>query len=192
MHYERGTDANNTFNGVPGASTMMVGGKGDDTYFVDNLDDLIVEKSSEGNDIVRFTYQGNSQTSGVTGMYTLTSNVEHAILQNTSQYNLAGNSLGNELVGNNANNVIYGYAGGDRLSGRGGIDTLIGGQGGDIYEISSTTQEDIIDDQGGTGDDYVSFSNVINEADVAYAKIGSDLVLTFGTNKVTVQIILLS
>ncbi len=33
----------------------MTGGKGDDTYFVDNIKDVILELSGEGNDTVKST-----------------------------------------------------------------------------------------------------------------------------------------
>ncbi len=44
-------------DGGAGADTM-VGGKGDDTYVVDNLSDVVVEKVGDGNDTIQTTLNG--------------------------------------------------------------------------------------------------------------------------------------
>lgn len=46
-----GNDCNNIFDGCIGVD-IMFGGKGDDSYYVDNVGDCVIEKVGEGSDIV--------------------------------------------------------------------------------------------------------------------------------------------
>ncbi|MGI0483129.1 Calx-beta domain-containing protein, partial [Geminocystis sp. CENA526] len=62
-----GGNGNDTLNGGTGAD-RMVGGKGDDTYYVDNANDIVVEKLNEGIDTVISTIT-----------YTLPNHVENLI-----------------------------------------------------------------------------------------------------------------
>jgi len=116
-------------------SDRLIGGKGDDTYYVQSDDDVVVELENEGND----TVYSNSG-------YILPSNVENLTLisyfQNqSSEYYAIGNSLNNVLIGNNCNNVIEGKEGDDILIGNGGNDVLDGGLGRDtfVFDIGSAS-----------------------------------------------------
>lgn len=68
-----GNSGNNILDGVTGADTM-IGGDGDDAYYVDNIGDVVVEKSDEGMDTVQSSIS-----------YTLGSNVENVILLDFSK-----------------------------------------------------------------------------------------------------------
>ena len=116
-----GNAGNNLINGGQGADTMT-GGAGNDTYYVDNVNDKILEKAGEGTDIVY---------SAVT--YTLPDNVETLILNGYNAINATGNALGNTITGNGAANIINGGDGNDVLRGLGGNDTLTGGAGADSF-----------------------------------------------------------
>ncbi|WP_279309659.1 M10 family metallopeptidase, partial [Pseudomonas koreensis] len=63
-----GNDLNNTLNGMAGADTMA-GGKGDDTYYVDNVGDTVIETADAGIDTVMASID-----------YTLGTNLENLTL----------------------------------------------------------------------------------------------------------------
>ncbi|SEJ26198.1 Hemolysin-type calcium-binding repeat-containing protein [Sphingobium sp. AP50] len=115
-----GDDGNNTLDGGAGADTLA-GGLGDDTYYVDNVNDNVVEANDAGTDRI---YSSVS--------YTLAGRiVETLTLTGTANINATGNGRVNSLFGNDGNNILSGMDGGDRLSGGAGNDTLIGGLGND-------------------------------------------------------------
>ena len=116
-----GNDGNNLLNGIQGADTME-GGLGNDTYYVENTGDVVIEGVNAGTDVIN---------SAVT--YTLPDNVETLILTGYNAVNGTGNVLGNTITGNNAANIINGGDGNDILRGLGGNDTLTGGAGADSF-----------------------------------------------------------
>ncbi|SIR54744.1 hypothetical protein SAMN05421829_11964, partial [Aromatoleum tolulyticum] len=93
--------SHDTLNGGAGADTM-IGKWGDDTYYVDNAGDVIVENSSEGTDAVISTVS-----------HTLAANVENLTLTGSAAINGTGNAAANTLAGNAGNNVLTGGAGND-------------------------------------------------------------------------------
>jgi serralysin len=96
----------------------MAGGGGDDTYFVDNANDTIVEMPGAGIDTVRTTVS-----------FTLEANLENLSLEGSR--NLTG-------IGNDEANVISGSLNNDRIYGRLGADTLSGGAGQDRFVFDTT------------------------------------------------------
>ena len=119
-----GDDANDILGGI-GVDSLM-GGKGNDTYFVDNAADTIIENTDEGTDRVFSIID-----------YTLTDNVEKLTLQGTTAIDGTGNELNNNITGNAADNVLTGDLGNDILNGGAGADTMIGGLGNDSYNVDS-------------------------------------------------------
>ena len=107
-------------DGGPGGNTTMIGGPGDDIYYVDQASDSVTEYVDEGIDEVR-------SASG----FTLSPNVENLTLTGTDNLNGSGNELGNTILGNSGNNRLYGFAGEDGIFGGGGDDVIFGGQGTD-------------------------------------------------------------
>jgi Ca2+-binding RTX toxin-like protein len=142
-----GAAGDDTLNGMAGVDTMA-GGVGNDTYVIDSISDSVVEDVSGGIDLIQIAVTTANQT------YTLTNNVENAILINTVAFNVVGNALDNVLTGNAASNSLTGGDGNDLLNGGLGTDTLVGGAGNDTYVID--TALDVITEGTGAGIDQVN------------------------------------
>lgn len=117
-----GEAGNDSLDGGKGADRLE-GGTGNDTYYVDDIGDIVVELPDAGYDLVDATIS-----------YTLPDNVENLYLSGTAPIDGTGNALGNEITGNVADNVLRGGGGSDRLRGGLGNDTLDGGEGTDVVE----------------------------------------------------------
>ncbi len=115
----RGLDGNDELNGGIGADRME-GGLGRDYYWVDNINDVIVEEGVDY-DIVYSTVS-----------YTLAALVDELVLQGTANLSGIGNELSNRLVGNAGRNTLDGRAGSDRME---------GGLGDDNYVVDSQNDE---------------------------------------------------
>lgn len=89
-----GNSAGNILDGVTGADTM-IGGLGDDTYYVDDVGDVIVEYANQGTE----TVQSSIDT-------TLAENLEHLILLDFSKPEL-GRVTGADGVSRDA--LVYGF-----------------------------------------------------------------------------------
>jgi Ca2+-binding RTX toxin-like protein len=109
-----GNAGNNLLDGRAGAD-LMRGGAGNDTYFVDDAGDVVIENANEGNDAVFSTAH-----------FALSANVETLALQGGADLQGYGNNLANTLYGNAGNNL---------LDGRGGADIMSGGAGNDTYFV---------------------------------------------------------
>jgi len=140
-----GGDGNDMLIGGAGAD-IMTGGKGDDRYWVDNVKDVVVELSGEGNDAVYASVD-----------YTLADNVERLYLVAGARTG-TGNALNNLMFGTAGNDILYGLAGNDDLRGGAGADLLDGGAGNDrLYghggndALRGGEGDDILD--GGAGND---------------------------------------
>src|SRR5262249_46011186 len=104
-----GATGTDTLDGGTGAD-RMIGGANDDTYYIDNVGDVVIEAANEGNDIVRSSID-----------FTLPTNFESVVLiEGAGNINGAGNSAVNALVGNTGNNTLDGKGGNDTMRGGGG------------------------------------------------------------------------
>jgi Ca2+-binding RTX toxin-like protein len=130
-----GNSGNNALNGAAGAD-VMAGRTGNDTYFVDDAGDTVVEKAGEGIDTIR---------SSITE--TLAGNLENLTLLGAGNLNGIGNALANILIGNSGNNTLNGAAGADHMAGR---------TGNDIYIVDNAG--DTVDELDGQGTDEVRSS----------------------------------
>jgi hypothetical protein len=127
-----GNSGNNLIDGGARADTMA-GGAGNDTYFLDNTGDLVVENANEGNDAVFAMVH-----------YGLTANVEALVLQGNADLQGYGNSLANTLYGNAGNNILNGDA---------GADVMLGGSGNDVYFVGDAN--DTVVENANDGNDTV-------------------------------------
>lgn len=125
-HVATGTDRAESLYGV--GNGLLKGGNGDDTYFLSDATDHIVERSGGGNDRAIL----------LDSKYVLDANVENADIRY---------ALGGELVGNSLANILKGGVGGDTLTGGFGADKLSGGAGADTFlYVSRGEGGDIITD----------------------------------------------
>jgi Ca2+-binding RTX toxin-like protein len=116
-----GNNGDNLLDGAGGADTMA-GGLANDTYFVDNVGDVVIEAAGAGTDRVQASIT-----------HTLAANVENLTLAGAAAINGTGNGLANSLVGNTANNMLNGGDGADSLNGGGGADSLTGSLAADRF-----------------------------------------------------------
>jgi Ca2+-binding RTX toxin-like protein len=144
------TSGDDDLHGTTG-SDIMAGGEGDDTYWVNHVADVVVERARSGNDTINSSID-----------YTLSANVENLKLYgaiakvaigNASSNVLAGNGLDNMLLGLGGNDELRGYDGADRLDGGLGADAMTGGRGDDVYVVDNVG--DRIIEMAGEGRDTV-------------------------------------
>lgn len=127
-----GGDGNDLLNGATGTDRMS-GGKGNDTYAVDDINDIVVEKAGEGNDVVYSSVD-----------IALSGNIETLILTVNAVQGF-GDIADNQIFGNGNVNVLFG---------QGGTDFLLGLGGNDIFVITPENGAvDVVGDyeDGGTG-----------------------------------------
>jgi Ca2+-binding RTX toxin-like protein len=113
-----GTAVDDAIAGTADAN-VMAGGKGNDTYFVDNAGNVVTEVVGEGSDTVYASVN-----------YALMAGTEIELLRaNAGATGLAltGNEFANTLVGGVGNDTLNGGAGNDTLNGGAGSDALTGG-----------------------------------------------------------------
>ncbi|RJF88873.1 calcium-binding protein [Oleomonas cavernae] len=169
-----GAAGNDTLNGLGGLDAL-IGGTGDDTYVLADATNingsLTWDTVTEGLDAGIDTVSASSIVGRLT--YALDANIENAIVAGGSNFNLAGNELGNVLTGNSAANVLTGNGGADQLHGNAGNDTLDGGDGADTM-------------LGGADDDIYAVDNVgdvVTETAVAGADtVQASINYTLGAN----------
>ena len=136
---------------------VMAGGMGNDSYHVDNSQDLVIESEQGGHDIVR---------SSVT--FTLSENIEDLELIDSAAIGGTGNATQNTLRGNSAAN---------RLDGGGGTDLLVGGAGGDTYVLSPGNGRDSIYEYDLTPGitDTAQFEGDVAADQLWFSRVGSSL-----------------
>ena len=125
----------------------MSGGAGNDTYFVEDAGDKVIELAGQGIDTILTSRSFDLSIEGA--------NVENLKAYDPKNYTLIGNGLNNTitaaeagddfidgragndtLLGGDGNDTIHGGAGNDQLIGGKGDDTLEGGAGNDTYEMT--------------------------------------------------------
>lgn len=152
-----GNDLGNRFDGLGGNDTM-IGGAGDDGYWIQDVGDTVVEAQNEGVDTVfaRIGYALEAH-----------SNIENLTLHPFSgNLSAAGNELDNRIEGNIGDNVL---TGGD------GADTLIGNAGLDQFHLEKWTDgADLITDFV-QGEDKI----VLSGFELEPLRVGYNLIIDF-------------
>ena len=146
-----GLGGNDQINGLAGDDTLsggagndvldggvgvdrMEGGAGNDTYFVDNAGDVVIEAAGGGVDRVNTTV-----TWSAAGQ-----DIENIAITGTGRINIVGNDLNNVMVGNDDVNALNGGRGADRM---------VGGGGNDLYYVDNVG--DVVVEAAGGGTDTV-------------------------------------
>src|SRR5262249_548847 len=127
----------------------MVGGRGNDTYYIDNAGDVVeevVEEETPGGPVDSNSDQINS-TVDIVGLF---DHVERLSLTGSATVGI-GNALDNIIVGTTQANMVSGLDGGDNLIGDAGADTLDGGNGGDTLAGDAGADSLV----GGAGNDWL-------------------------------------
>jgi Ca2+-binding RTX toxin-like protein len=127
-----GDVGNNLIDGGAAADSMR-GSTGDDSYFVDDAGDAVVENAAQGNDTVFSTVH-----------FALPANVETLILQGGAALQGYGNGLVNTIFGNTGNNLIDGGAAADSMSGGAGDDTYFVDNAGDAVTENAAQGNDAV------------------------------------------------
>jgi Ca2+-binding RTX toxin-like protein len=141
-----------------GRGSVMQGGGGNDVYYVDNANDVIVDTG--GVDVVyastSFTLAANA---GIDTVYAVG---DVPILN--------GNALDNVLLGTSGKNTLNGGAGNDKIYGKAGKDSLTGGSGKDKFVFDtglSKSNTDTIKDFK-TGQDKIVLDNALFKSNKAF------------------------
>lgn len=163
-----GTRGNDSLWGDSSVDVTMIGGAGDDVYFLYSSLNRAAEAPGEGIDTI------NTWMS-----YTLPENFE----------NLTVTGSGRHAFGNDADNIITGGSGSQTLDGRAGNDVLVGAGGADIFVFVRGNGSDLIADFSSNdavrleGYGFTSFeqvlANVAQEGDDLRLDLGNDESLVF-------------
>ncbi|OAP39935.1 1,3-1,4-beta-glycanase [Sinorhizobium glycinis] len=120
-----GTAGNDSMWGDSSVNVTMIGGKGDDIYYLYSGINRAYEAAGEGVDTIS-TWMS----------YTLPANFE----------NLTVTGNGRFAFGNDIDNIIKGGSGSQTIDGRGGNDVLIGAGGADTFVFARGNGSDLVTD----------------------------------------------
>ncbi|MEA3064700.1 MAG: hypothetical protein QOJ27_1146 [Sphingomonadales bacterium] len=142
-----GGDGNDWLDGQGGAD-VMIGGIGNDTYYVDNVDDVMVDDASGGQDWVTVgvdyydlgdAYIEQTNYVGLGSATILGSAGNNFISTGNGTDWIEGKGGNDFLFGGAADDHLDGGSGNDELDGWFGNDTMIGGIGDDVYNVDSAS-----------------------------------------------------
>lgn len=166
------TGATNDGVEAGGTGVTLIGGAGDDTYYVYDHNTKVVEQAGEGIDTIRvWNINGYSLVNAP--------NVENLVLTD---------SVPSPATGNDLNNIIVGNAGDNMIDGGRGNDVLTGGAGRDTFVVTPGNGNDIVTDfQAGSGGDILQLNNTgfktFADVTAAMEQVGTDLVLKLASGE---------
>ncbi|TIQ16654.1 MAG: glycosyl hydrolase family protein [Mesorhizobium sp.] len=150
-----GYDGADLLDGGTGAD-LMNGGTGNDTYYVDNILDNVIDEAGVDQIFSLVTYSLAVANREVENLR-LTGSANVGAKGNSLDNVLDGNDSDNKLDGGRGNDTVLGWGGNDTLTGGLGIDRLTGGAGNDFFVFSaplSVANRDIIADFNHTADGF--------------------------------------
>ena len=113
-----GNDGDNIIDGRGGID-WMIGGLGNDTYYVDNYNDFVSEQGGGTVDTVLTNVTYDLPAGANVEVFRTTDD------NGTAAIDLAGSNSSQLIVGNDGDNAIAGYGGNDTLVGNAGADTFV-------------------------------------------------------------------
>jgi serralysin len=152
-----GNAQNNRLYADPTHASTLIGGEGDDTYYLFNVGDRVIESALYGSDAIVSTVSvalGDMR-------------IERLTLVGDADIDGSGRAVVDRITGNAGSNVLSGFGGNDTLDGGAGVDTLIGGVGDDIYYVDDS-RDRVVEAQGAR-----------EGRDIVYADTDYSLALTF-------------
>ncbi|MBP7003443.1 M10 family metallopeptidase C-terminal domain-containing protein [Amaricoccus sp.] len=164
-----GNDGANVLDGR-GGGDRMAGNGGDDTYFVDSLDDLVVEDEGGGNDTVVVVAPGlnlGSIANVETIIYAAGAFADAGGEADALPGGAGDDTLTSIIYGDESDETLDGAGGDDTIFGMGGDDLIIGGRDSlasrdinntiAVEDLEDQTESDDGDDTlyGGAGDDVI-------------------------------------
>lgn len=172
--YLDGEDGDDQLYGGGGADELF-GGAGND-FLSGDWDNLPLE--TQGNDILDGE-DGDDTLVGAGG--------DDTLFGGEGQDNLQGGNGDDTLEGEAGDDTLFGNEGNDILSGGSGDDTVNGGSGDDIYIFNVGDGHDTLSDMEGANT--LRFGAGIAPADIAFSRIGNDLVLALNgsADQLTIQ-----
>lgn len=145
-----------------GGADRMEGKGGNDIYYVNDVNDNVVEAEGQGNDKIQTSVSYN-----LTGR-----SIETVNMVGNGHLSVNGNEFSNVINGNSGNNNIRGLGGDDILTGGLGNDYLSGGAGMDIFKFDSALMPGNLDRIG----DFTPVDDVMHLKRSIFSDAGS-----FGT-----------
>ena len=150
-----GNDGADFLNGRGGTGIdVLTGGTGNDTYYVHNVQDQVIEGAGDALDKVYVV--GTSYTSAADAQ------VEYLYADDgATGVTLTGNSSSHHIIGSSGVDHLIGGDGDDLLNGNAGADFMTGGKGNDSYYVNDPNDHitELAGDAEGTADKaYVSSS----------------------------------
>lgn len=121
---QAGTSGNDAFSGAGG--DVLIGGLGDDTYYLWDNRETVIEQAGQGVDTIVVNYWGGA---------TLPDYVENLVLNTPGANSGTGNAL---------NNIIIAGSVGATLDGGAGNDILVGGAGADLFIVKAGNGSDAV------------------------------------------------
>ncbi len=162
--YVDGGQGDDTLEGDASTTATLVGGAGNDIYYVYQAGDTITENVDEGHDTVWTTVSGITLSDNVEDLFAVMGGDPLGFV-------LTGNAQNNHIMGNQANDTLSGGDGNDTLFGDGGHDSIDGGAGNDSIDVGTSDRSTLI---GGAGDDTIRGSGILDGGD------GSDVIFGNG------------
>jgi len=165
-----GLGGNDTINGGAGADSLY-GGEGNDRLYYD-ANDIVIDGGS-GNDTLDASKTQTGRALSVVNFVAIE--------------NLVGGSGNDTLSGADQANSLIGNSGNDLLDGGAGNDILSGGAGSDQYRFGYGYGNDTILANTYNTKDVIVFGSDIDPQDLSFVINGSNLLIGFGSESLTVN-----